>query len=182
NDKVRLNPMEAAISRAVRPGDIVLDRGCGPGIMPMRACQAGARRVYAIDTNSVVDFGRQLAVANGLSDKIQFFQGDSRRIELPEPVDVIVSDVRGKLPLHAEAIQTLNDARGRFLAENGRMIPIRDVLFAAVVEAAEQYGALTEPWALHGLDLSASLSLTLNTIYGAQTKTQQIVSTPQQSL
>ena len=76
NDKVRMNAYEAAISRAVRPGDIVLDLGCGPGIMAMLACQAGARRVYAIDTNSVVDFGRQLAVAKAEPDQ----RGPAREI------------------------------------------------------------------------------------------------------
>jgi type I protein arginine methyltransferase len=178
NDKVRMSAYQAAISRAVRPGDAVLDLGCGPGIMAMLACRAGAGRVYAIDTNSVVDFGRQLGVANGLLDKIQFLHGDSRRIELPERVDVIVSDVRGKLPLYAEAIQTLNDARARFLAEGGRMIPISDILFTAVVEAGEQYRALTEPWSLNGLNLSEALSLVVNTIYGAAA-TQQLISSPQ---
>jgi protein arginine N-methyltransferase 1 len=178
NDKVRMSAYQSAISRTVRSGDTVLDLGCGPGIMAMLACRAGAGRVYAIDTNSVVDFGRQLGVANGLADKIQFLHGDSRRIELPERVDVIVSDVRGRLPLYGEALQTLNDARVRFLAEGGRMIPASDVLFAAVVEAGEQYLALTEPWSLNGLNLSATLSLVLNTIYGAQ-EPQQVISTPQ---
>lgn len=179
NDKVRMGAYEAAISRAVQAGDAVLDLGCGPGIMAMLACRAKARRAYAIDTNSVVDLGRQLVAANGLADKIQFFHGDSRQIELPERVDVIISDLRGKLPIYGEAIQTLNDARARFLAEGGRMIPSRDVLIAAVAEARDQHLTLTEPWRRDGLDLSASLPLVLNTVYGAQTS-QQIISTPQE--
>jgi protein arginine N-methyltransferase 1 len=177
-DKVRMAAYEAAISRAVRHGDVVLDLGCGPGIMAMLACRAGARRVYAIDTNPVIDFGRRLAETNGFADKIEFQQGDCRAIQLPERADVIVSDIRGWLPLYAEAITTLNDARTRFLAEGGRMIPSRDFLMCGVVTAFEQYQAITEPWRRDGLNLTASLSVVLNSFYRAKENTSQLISVP----
>src|SRR4029077_11175915 len=117
SDKVRMDAYSAAIVRAVRPGDAVVDLGCGPGVFALLACKAGARAVYAIDTNGAVEFGRPLAAVNGYSDRIHFMRGDSRQMHLPERVNVIVSDVRGVLPLFSQAVGTLEDARVRFLAE-----------------------------------------------------------------
>ena len=55
DDKVRTDPYFAAIARSVKSNDSVVDLGCGPGVFALLACKAGARRVYAIDTNGVVD-------------------------------------------------------------------------------------------------------------------------------
>jgi type I protein arginine methyltransferase len=178
-DKVRMEAYSAAIAKAVRPGHAVVDLGCGPGIFAMLACKAGARRVYAIDTNGVVDFGRHLAAANGFADRIHFLRGDSRQIHLPERVNVIVADVRGVLPLYSHAIGTLEDARDRFLAEGGRLLPSRDTLIAAIVELPEPYEDIAHAWkAVPQLDLSSGLPLVLNAIYRHQLKPEQVVSEP----
>jgi type I protein arginine methyltransferase len=179
-DAVRFPAYCEAIARAVKPGDSVVDIGSGPGVFALLACKAGAKKVYAIDTDSVVEFGRQFAQANGVADRIEFLRGDSRRILLPERVNVIVSDIRGALPLFGQGIHTLNDARKRFLAENGRMIPERDTLFAALVEAADNYERIVAPWkSLPALDLDAAIPVVLNTMYKRQCKPEQLLSDPQ---
>ena len=176
-DKIRMEAYSAAIARSVRLGDAVVDLGCGPGVFALLACKAGARRVYAIDMDGVVDFGRQLASANGFGDRILFLRGDSRQIHLPERVNVLVSDVRGVLPLHSNAIDTIEDARDRFLEKDGCLLPSRDTLFAAIVELPEHYGQLTRAWrAVPELDLSSGLPLVLNTIYRHHIKPQQVLS------
>ena len=180
DDRVRMDAYSAAIARAVRPSDAVLDLGCGPGIFALLACKAGARAVYAIDTNGVVEFGRHLAAINGFSDRIHFLRGDSRQIHLPERVNVIVSDIRGALPLYSHAVGTLEDARNRFLATGGRLLPAHDTLYAAVVELSDQYHHVTNAWQLDGnhLDLSPGLPLVLNSIYRQHLKPPQILSEP----
>jgi protein arginine N-methyltransferase 1 len=95
SDPLRMDAYRGAIAKYVQPGNVVVDLGCGPGVFALLACKAGARRVYAIDLNGVVDFGRHLAAANGVADRVHFLCGDSRQVELPERADVIVSDVRG---------------------------------------------------------------------------------------
>src|SRR5437870_12124572 len=92
-DTLRFPAYREAIACAVKPGDSVVDIGSGPGVFALLACKAGAKKVYAIDTDSVVDFGRQFAHANGMADRIEFLRGDSRQIILPERVNVIVSDI-----------------------------------------------------------------------------------------
>jgi len=44
-DSLRFAAYSEAIQKAVRPGDIVVDLGCGPGIFALLACRAGAKRV-----------------------------------------------------------------------------------------------------------------------------------------
>ena len=178
-DPVRMAAYQAAIEASVRPGDAVLDLGCGPGIFSLLACKAGARCVYAVDLNGVVEFGRHLAIANGFGDRVHFLLGDSRQLHLPERVQVIVSDVRGVLPLYSHAVGTLEDARTRFLAEGGHLLPCRDTLICAVMEAPENYQRIADVWrAVPSLDLSSGLPLVLNGTYRQRFKPEHVISQP----
>src|SRR5687768_12813489 len=98
-DSIRTQAYASAIGRAIKPDSVVLDIGTGIGIFAMLACQFGARRVYAIEPDDAIQVARETAAANGFADRIEFIQGLSTRIALPERVDVIVSDLRGVLPL-----------------------------------------------------------------------------------
>jgi protein arginine N-methyltransferase 1 len=180
-DTARFNAYAKAIARAVCPGDTVAEIGCGPAVFSLLACRAGARRVFAIEMDDSIDYARKLAAANGFADRIEFFQGDSRKTELPERVNVIVSDIRGAMPLHGHAIPSLEDARQRLLAPGGIMIPQRDTLKAAVIEATEYYAELTSPWRslVPMLDLSSSLALILNQTYSVSFKKDQLLTQPQ---
>ena len=92
-------------------------------------------------------------------------------------MNVVVSDVRGVLPLYANAIETVEDARDRFLLEDGCLLPLRDTLFAAVVELRKPYQQMAHAWkSIPQLDLSSGLPLVLNTIYRHHIKPQQVIS------
>ncbi|HKW57681.1 MAG TPA: class I SAM-dependent methyltransferase [Candidatus Acidoferrum sp.] len=177
-DGWRFSAYAKAIAKAVRPGDAVAEIGCGPGLFSLLACRAGARRVYAIESEDSIHFARKLAAANGLTERIEFIRSDSRQTELPERVNVIVSDIRGTLPLSGSAVISLEDARRRFLAPGGILIPLKDTLYAAVAEAREYYDELTGPWksADGGLDLSSALTAILNESYSVSFKPAQLLS------
>jgi protein arginine N-methyltransferase 1 len=180
-DRERFEAYRKAIVKAVRPDDVVLEIGCGPGVFALLACQAGARKVYAIESEEIVHFARELAVANGFVDRIEFIQGDSRKMELPERANVIVSDLRGSLPFFGRAIESIEDARKRFLAAKGQLIPQRDTLKAAVIEAPDFYSKLVSPWLNSSpeFDLSLSLPLLLNGSYSNHFKADQVLTDPQ---
>jgi type I protein arginine methyltransferase len=180
-DADRFRGYAQAIGKAVRPGDAVLEIGCGPGIFALLACRAGARRVYAIESENIVQVARQLAAANGIADHVQFIQGDSRSVQLPERVNVIISDLRGVLPLYRQAIPSIEDARQRFLVPGGILIPQRDTLKAAVIEAKRYYSRLRTPWqkSVRHLDLSPSLALVLNEFHSSRFKNEQLLTAPQ---
>lgn len=175
-DELRFSAYCDAIAKAVRPGDVAIDIGTGPGVFALLAAKAGARKVYAIDTENIVEFGRQFAAANGMTGRIEFLRGNSRQILLPERANIIISDIRGALPLFGQSILALNDAWERHLAEGGRMIPGRDLLLGALVEAPKNYDRIVVPWrSVHGLDLEPALPIVLNTIYKCQLRSEQLL-------
>jgi ribosomal protein L11 methylase PrmA len=45
-------------------GKVVLDVGCGSGILALFAAQAGAKKVYAIEASNMAYFARKLIKAN----------------------------------------------------------------------------------------------------------------------
>lgn len=178
-DAVRFPAYARAIEQAVRPGDVVADIGSGTGILAFLACKAGARRVYAIEPADAISLARTLAAANGFAEHIVFLQADSRGVQLPEHANVVVSDVRGSLPLFRRSVAIVNDARERFLASGGRMIPQRDTIFAAAVESEPAFERVAGPWRKSdGLDLSSAQPLVLNNLYVERFESGQLLSEP----
>src|SRR4029453_11588483 len=94
-DDMRLTAFAQAISSTVRPGDVVVDLGCGTGILGLLACRAGAARVYAIDAGGMAEIARVIAAANGLADRIAIINGHSQQVSLPERADVVLCDQIG---------------------------------------------------------------------------------------
>jgi protein arginine N-methyltransferase 1 len=180
-DGERFAAYSKALAKAVRPGDLVLEIGCGPGVFAMLACQAGARKVYAVDSEEIVHFARELAAANGFADRMECIQSDSRKLQLPERADVIVSDIRGSLPLFGHAIASIEDARKRFLAPGGRLIPHRDNLKAAVIDASKFHSEVLAPWlkSSSGLILSSTTPLLLNASYSSHFSREQLLTEAQ---
>jgi len=176
-DSDRFKAYSNALSTVLRPNDVVVEIGCGPGLLALLAARTGARKVYAIESEEIVHHALDLARANGLADRVEFLHGDSRKIRLPERVNIIVSDLRGSLPFFDHAITSVEDARRRFLAPGGVMIPRRDLLKAAIVDASEYYSHLISPWRASpfGIDLSHTLSLVLNECYTTYFKADQLL-------
>jgi protein arginine N-methyltransferase 1 len=163
-DRVRVDAYAAALQKSVRRGSVVLEIGTGPGIFAVLACQFGASRVYAIEPGEIIQVAREVAAANGFADKIEFFEGLSDRVTLPSRADVILSDLRAVLPLFQRHIPVIIDARSRFLVPGGTMIPRKDALWAAIVEAPEPYGETVDPWDRNpfGQNLSPARQLAVN--------------------
>jgi protein arginine N-methyltransferase 1 len=177
-DAPRMDAYTAALRRAVKPDSVVLDLGCGPGVFALLACKFGARRVYAVEPDNVIGIAREAAVANGYADRIEFFESLSTDITLPQLPTVIISDLRGVLPWFEQHIPSIIDARERLLARGGVLIPRRDVLWAAIVEAPEQYEDLVGPWKRFDLDLSAGERLITKTWRKSYLKPEQLLVDP----
>ena len=167
-DETRMKAFLGALERCVKPGCTVADLGTGTGIFALVAAKLGARHVYAIDPNNAIEVGKEVARENGLADRVTFFRAMSTEVELPEKVDVIVSDMRGQLPVSSTNLPSLADARDRFLAPGGVMIPLRDRLFASLVDAPDLYANLIaawEPGRFHGLVHGAAKRSVLQSTY-----------------
>lgn len=104
-------------------GKVVLDVGTGSGILAFFAVQAGAKKVYAIDASDSVHVARKIAAANGFSDRMEIIQGKVEDIELPEKVDIIISEPIGFLLVHERMLESYVTAREKFLKPGGLMMP-----------------------------------------------------------
>ena len=164
-DGIRIDAYAAALRHAVRADSIVADLGAGIGTFALLAARFGARRVYAIEPEDTIHLGRAVAAASGLADRIDFIQARSTDVVLPERPTIIVSDMRGTLPQFERHITAIADARRRLLAEGGVLIPRRDRLWAAIVDAPEVYADHVTPWrdCTHGLALEPAEQMLANT-------------------
>ena len=138
HDELRNQAYRSAINAAVA-GKVVLDIGTGADIILSTFCvEAGAKRVYAIEHRE--DAWRragELIQKLELEEKITLIHGESTKVQLPERVDVCVSEILGTIGSSEGVIKILNDAR-RFLKDGGLMIPIRCITRFAAVTLPDQ--------------------------------------------
>ncbi|KAJ3052541.1 hypothetical protein HK097_006072 [Rhizophlyctis rosea] len=115
-------------------GKVVLDVGCGTGILSMFAARAGAAKVYAVDNSTIINKARKIVAENGFENVITFVQGKVEEISLPvDTVDIIISEWMGYFLLYEGMLDSVLHARDRWLAPDGIMAPSRtDILIAAM--------------------------------------------------
>lgn len=80
----------------IRPGDTVLDVGCGSGVLAFVAARLGAKRVIGCDlSEEAVEMAKENAVRLGLEDVTEFRAGNLLEPVLDVKADVIIGDVSG---------------------------------------------------------------------------------------
>jgi type I protein arginine methyltransferase len=164
-DTPRMAAYERALRAVITPETTVLDIGAGTGIATLLACQMGARHVYAIEPNEALQIARECVAANGFKDRVTFYPQFSTEVSLPQPVDVMVSDLRGVLPLFQHHIPSIVDARQRLLKPGGVQIGACDTLWVDLVSSEPLYREYQSPWIENpfGLNMAAGRQITANT-------------------
>lgn len=158
-DSARNRAYARAIAAKVRPGDVVLDIGCGAGLTAMLAARAGARHVYTCEQQPLIaQAARQVIRDNGLSDRITVLQKWSHDItigeDMPEAADLVLSEIVDTVLLGEGALATLTHAMANLAKPGARAIPERGTLKAQVVES-QQLMDQWQPQMAEGFDLSA---------------------------
>lgn len=75
---------------------VVLDVGCGTGILSMFAAKAGAKKVLGVDQSEILYQAMDIIRLNKLEDTITLIKGKIEEVRLPvEKVDVIISEWMG---------------------------------------------------------------------------------------
>jgi SAM-dependent methyltransferase len=155
-DRVRTEAYRAAIEAAVRPGDVVVDVGCGSGILSFFACEAGAARVYAIDRGGMAGIAQFLTRHLGYADRVTVLQDESTSVDLPERADVLVTETMGTLGLDENIVGSVIDARARLLRAGAAIVPRRVGVWVVPVELPEPYATQVDWWSerRYGFDFS----------------------------
>ncbi len=158
-DTERNRAYAKAIAAKVQQGDVVLDIGCGAGLTAMLAARAGAKHVYAIEQQPLIAAAaRQVIADNGLSDRITVLNKWSHEIEvgvdLPEPADVVISEIVDSNLLGEGALATLRHAMASLAKPGARTVPESGTLYAQLVQSAD-LDRLYHPKDAEGFDLSA---------------------------
>ncbi|AQW55697.1 50S ribosomal protein L11 methyltransferase [Streptomyces violaceusniger] len=132
-------------TRAVRrfaPGRTVLDIGTGQdAVWALAAARAGARHVWAVE---VIPKSARIARKNieqaGFADRITVVEGLSTEVELPERVDMCVSEIIGTLGGSEGAGPVLRDARERLVKPGGMFVPHRSATTAVALDLGSAAG------------------------------------------
>uniref|UniRef100_W5LGW7 Histone-arginine methyltransferase CARM1 n=1 Tax=Astyanax mexicanus TaxID=7994 RepID=W5LGW7_ASTMX len=139
---------------------VVLDVGCGSGILSFFAAQAGARKVYAVEASTMAQHAEVLVNSNRLMDRVVVIPGKVEEVTLPEQVDIIISEPMGYMLFNERMLESYLHAK-KFLKPNGKMFPtIGDVHLAPFTDEQLYMEQFTKAnfWyqpSFHGVDLSA---------------------------
>lgn len=179
SDRVRLDAFRRAIDDVVRPGDVVLDLGSGTSVLGLFASAAGAAHVHSVDSSGIIEVARAIAAANGFGDRITFHHLHSADVELPGPVDVIVSDLIGRFAIDGGLVEDVAQARDRWLAPNGTIIPSAVTLEVAPVEHPEG-AANIDFWSARpaGFDMTPARAWAANTGYPTHFSAAALLGSP----
>ncbi|MFE2179529.1 50S ribosomal protein L11 methyltransferase [Streptomyces sp. NPDC059455] len=134
-DERRMGAYAEAVRRYA-PGRTVVDIGTGQdAVWALAAARAGARHVWAVE---VIPKSARIARANieraGFADRITVVEGLSTEIELPEPVEMCISEIIGTLGGSEGAGSVLRDARKRLVKPDGVFIPHRSATTAVALD------------------------------------------------
>ena len=181
-DTVRCETFRQAIFDTVTPGCTVLDIGAGTGILSLFAAQAGAKVVYAVERTHIAELARRIVKENGYDDRINVLQNDMETLELPEKVDVIVSEWLGGYGVDENLLPVVIHARDRWLKPGGKMIPAKVTSWLAPVYD-ERLQQDIDFWNSdpYGVDLNAISKIIVRLMDCScnHVKEEHLISTPQ---
>ena len=144
----------------------VLDIGTGPhAVLALLAARSGARKVYAIEASDVAARRARATVeAAGFHGVVEVIEGFSTAVELPEKVDLVVSEIVGSIASEEGVYASIKDAHSRFVRrplDPASWIPCQIETWGVPCSYALQYalggedydwGRIREPLRLNCLD------------------------------
>ncbi|GJP54711.1 hypothetical protein CLOM_g13762 [Closterium sp. NIES-68] len=146
SDRVRMNAYRDAVmkNKAHFADKVVLDVGTGSGILAIWAAQAGARRVYAVEATDMARHAETLARANGVAERVTVIQESVEDAQLPEKVDVIISEWMGYFLVRESMLDSVIVARDRWLKPGGSLFPSHARMWVAPVHSSLWEGRMGE--------------------------------------
>jgi 2-polyprenyl-3-methyl-5-hydroxy-6-metoxy-1,4-benzoquinol methylase len=140
-------------------GKVVLDVGCGTGILSMFAARAGARKVYAVDASGITRHTKRLVKENGFEDVIEVITARMEEVtkeDIPEPVDCVVSEWMGYALFFESMLPSVVHARDAFMRPDGLVLPNVADVRVALLSDEKRYDDGVAFWDdVYGFDFSS---------------------------
>lgn len=141
---------------------VVMDVGCGTGILSLFAARAGAKQVIAIDASAIVERARENVEKNAFGHVVKVHKGKLEDLtsELRPwegKVDVLVSEWMGYFLLYENMLPSVLVARDRYLKKDtGVLAPNRMTMHLAAFSSAKLVKEKIGFWSdVHGFDMSS---------------------------
>jgi len=167
-DEVRTRAFREAIFQTCR-GQVVMEVGCGTGILSVFAAQAGALKVIAVEASpKMAEHAQEVVDHNGFAETVSVVSGYVE--DVAEEVDallqeanhgpevgVLISEWMGFMLVCEGMFPSVTFARDRWLMEGGCMIPQVCRVWAAPFSHKQLIDRVTGYWTTrpYGVDLSS---------------------------
>ncbi|CAO1637815.1 unnamed protein product [Sympodiomycopsis kandeliae] len=107
---------------------VVMDIGCGSGILSLFAARAGAKKVIAIDASDVAHRAKENIESNGFGHVIKVYKGKVEDLqedlqEFRNGVDLLISEWMGYFLLYESMLPSVLIARDLYLNKEGTLAP-----------------------------------------------------------
>jgi type I protein arginine methyltransferase len=165
-DHVRNEAFYAALKAVIVPGkSVVADIGAGTGLLGLMASKIGAKSVYMFETAAVAGVADKILKANRAKN-CHLIPCHSTEFTDRLQADVIVSETLGNYALEENIIETMNDARKRFLKPGGIVVPsaitqhVAPVIAPRIDDELRAWGRVGK-----GLDLGVAQTMSFNNAY-----------------
>lgn len=139
---------------------VVLDVGCGTGILSMFAANAGAKHVIAVDQSDIVYQAMDIVRENNLQEKITLLKGRIEDIDLPvKEVDIIISEWMGYFLLFESMLDSVLYARDKYLKPDGVVYPDKCNIKLAAIDDRDLHDKHVAFWEdVYGFKMSCMKS------------------------
>jgi len=155
-DRKRVLSYKKAIDKNVKKGDVILDLGCGTGILSFFAARKNAKKIYAVDiSRRMINLAEKVARLNHLSEKIDFKAMDIKKFKPQEKIDVLIHEQIGSFIWDEDMIAKVSRVRDKYLKSQGIIIPQRMKLYLALTNYKSKSEKDTQFWnKRYGIDFT----------------------------
>merc|ERR1712200_134789 len=149
SDKVRTESYRDALQKnsSKLKNSLVLDIGCGTGILSMFAAKAGAKKVVGVDCSEIIYQAMDIVRENNLDTVVELVKGRLEETKLPvDKFDFIISEWIGYFLLFEGMLDSVIAARDKYLKPGGMVLPNRCTISMLAISDPDRYASLVSFW------------------------------------